>query len=217
MRRSSWALWLAVAGCLRAPHTLEGATCDLDPDCGPALRCVGGRCSADPELLPDGGAAPNLIPNGGFEAGVTGWDPGSSHSLLEPSTRARTGQGAARVFEGASGSGSFLSVTLQRTAITSPLQAGRYCAEIYVARGSERDRFEMTMRQYQTPDVWKDTVAAPVLPANDEWTRIVGSIDVVEPYTRYINLRVHSVPAPNAEYFLDDARLWRTETASCDP
>lgn len=229
------ALLGALAACFPAAHELVGRACDEAHPCPNALLCVAGTCrasAATPEAdAGDGGgwdaATPpsdagadgggeNLLPNGGFEAGLSGWAPSSTESSLELTTGpVRSGASAAHVFTPQS-TGSRVGIALDKSVLTNVPANATYCIESWVSRGTVRSNITLIARRYASSSSFEDFTGTVLTLPDDGWHRFKGKVVAVAPYTWAVNFRFSVDHVPDAGYFVDDARVWVDADGGCD-
>jgi hypothetical protein len=112
-----------LTGCVLDPVSVEGKACDAERPCGAGFRCVSATCEGD-------GGVKNLLTNGDFEAGVTGWSPQNASSGLEAQQSVRIEGSTARFFGKTNGpNGARLSA---QAIIPSGSSTGPLCADAQI-------------------------------------------------------------------------------------
>lgn len=202
---------LLLGGCLHPPHELAGATCDRDEDCGPELVCARGVCARpsgdagdDSGPAPDAGA-PQVLPNGSFEEGLTGWTAVGS-AALSTVEGGRGGMRSARVEGPDGGTSSFQGIS---TVPVKPVEPDTlYCASVWIQRGTISEYFRLTLRRYDASSAWEDVSGDVLVPPDDAWVELRGQLSTTAPYHESVTLRVHAPFEAGRWFHVDDARLW---------
>ena len=208
MRRALWALGVgavaAAFACLPERHEVVGGACDRLHPCPDDLECVANVCTE----APDGGL-PDVLENGGFELGLTGWQANTDATVLslvqEP---VRRGSSAGRVGAGPPDSS---RIGVVWTA-PIPVDAGQtWCVEAFVQRGTIRGEIGLVSRAYSEGGDWVDAppqFGSSTLPPDDGWHPLRRELTVAAPHDHRINFRLSADFEADAGFHLDDARAW---------
>lgn len=199
MKRLLLLVWLALgSGCPGPGWPLpDGGSTDGGTDGG------GENCPA---------AAPNLLPNPGFECGTQGWITTGAAVLATEEGGGRSGKRAARLT--ASSASAAANLWLGTDAVVSP-GTRTFCARGWM-RGTAADG-RLTLAKSSQGTLVNETFSSPV---TQEWVLVppstYGPLKVVGANEERILFRVW-IPNPTAGSYLviDDLELWESAQGDC--
>lgn len=196
-------MFLAV-GCLPSEHALVGGRCDASHLCGGTLTCFDGVCLAE---------APgrvNLLTNGDFEQGASGWD-ALGASLAEGVTGGRSSSHALWV-HGDSTRPSSSSPLGVKQDLAPPSPETTYCA---TAQLQSTAPVSLLFKRYSF-DGGYDNIERQALPSGG-WTQVTVTARNQPPYYEAFYLRLSRPYAPDAGFLVDDVSAWISTDGGCEP
>jgi hypothetical protein len=220
IRNNRFALLLTLlcSGCWPVLAEIEGKACDAAHLCGGELTCSsGGVCVSAGGA--DGGTAPNLLENGGFESGPTTWRPSEGSVLEVQGVTFRSGVAALKVSsDGVATSVGYVGMSLDRTVLAG--QTGKlYCAEAYVQRGSAVAPYTLYVRGIGASGSEDSTpnTNSRKSPVTGDWFQLKAELRLSPPNDASVVVRISAKDDPPnvLSFFVDDVRLWIAENDSC--
>ncbi len=212
----------ALAACLPIPHALEGRACDDAHPCPGGLFCVAQVCRGEPgggtdDGGPDAGSPANLVLNGGFEAGLSGWEPNSpATNIAEETQQVRSGTRAARVWRNPNDNTYYMGIVSSRELILGK-PGMTYCATGWVKKQSLTGKITLVLRQIQNGTVLEDSGDLPdssIAPVDEAWHRVRARLVFDAPHT-YLTVRLRADTANGTEYYVDDVSVWEDPSGDC--
>lgn len=198
---------MVIAGLTGCAVTIDNTPllrCDEARPCSNGRTCIDERCFEATALTDCDAAtvraAPNLAPNGSFEAAPYGWD-AYLGATIAPADGGFTGERALEV-KGPATVGAFGvndSPTIVRHA-----EPGDYCFSAWVRADESRSAVVLQIREYTGDTHLQDHLSLPIVLA-PAWQRLVIAVTATGP-DAYLNFRVlNQTPVKPNETFLLDA------------
>lgn len=202
------------ASCIVERVSPEGRECDATHPCGAGFRCEPAGCESD-------GGEPNLLANGGFDDGTTGWRAGNPLTGLEAQQVTRINGATARVFAKGANAGARLEVSADLPATSAEAWV---CAQAKLQKGTFDRRIHLFLSR-RTADGGMDisvdelfepgSFLEPSAPANQPLAVAKALPPDGGAGTAVLTLLAAPPVATGDIFFVDDVRAWAPAGGTC--